>query len=76
MATAKHARDQGKLLYAVDWRGENELSEGNRALLDEGAIAVRGPQDVAEIRLALADRIKALQDAPSPSPRQPSLFDT
>lgn len=75
MATAKHATDQGRLLYAVQWDEPGEWAEGTAELLEHGAEPVRGPQDVEAIRLALADHLSSLRDGVPGSRAQRPLFE-
>ena len=57
MSTARHAVEQGRRLYAVDWPETKETAEGTRKLLQEGARPVTGPDDVPAIRLDLVDHV-------------------
>lgn len=49
LQTAADARRQGRLLLAVDWPDQRSTAAGTRKLIAEGALAVRGPEDVAEV---------------------------
>ncbi len=75
MSTARHAVEQGRRLYVVDWLEPKETAEGTRKLLAEEARPVTGPDDVPAIRLALVDHITWVRERASKPSAQPSLFD-
>ncbi|NSW54465.1 MAG: DNA-protecting protein DprA [Armatimonadetes bacterium] len=72
--TAESALDQGRLLLAVRWPDDRETAAGNNALIQRGALPVRGPGDAPDIRLQIADHIGRMKSAAKVTAIQPSLF--
>ena len=55
LQTVRNARRQGRLVAAVEWSGTSRESAGTRRLLAEGAIPVRGPEDVPQLAARLRE---------------------
>jgi len=75
LQTAAEARRQGRVLYAVDWPKPKPTAEGTRRLLSEGAVPVRGLDDVSRV----VERVRARRPhgsgaEPDREPEQLSLF--
>ena len=58
----------------MEWPEGIEEAAGTRKLLAEGALPVAGPQDVPDIRLALADHIRRLERQRLVEDAQKTLF--
>jgi len=67
--TARTARKQERLLYAVDWPEKKEEATGNRELIAGGALRVRDVDEVPAIVAALRD-----WEPPRVDPEQMQLF--
>lgn len=64
METARQAREQGRTVYAVQWPdATEEMAQGPRKLLSEGARGLQGPGEVAALRLELVDHLQRLEKA-------------
>jgi DNA processing protein len=69
LITARNAARQGRIVAAVPWPDDVPEGEGCRNLLQEGAIELRGADDMR----ALAERLREEQPPP-PSPSQLPLL--
>jgi DNA processing protein len=56
LVTAKHAYEEGRIVFAVPGAVWNPLSEGPNALIRDGAVPVRGVHDVLDELFGLAPR--------------------
>jgi len=77
LATARHARDQGRPVFAVPGSIRNPLAAGCHALIRSGARLARGPNDVLELlNISFLDQ-ELTTDRPRPlSPAErPALLD-
>jgi DNA processing protein len=75
LETARKARSQGRLVWALRWPSGLPEAAGTQSLLAEFAAPLAGPAQAPDVRLALADHITRLRTAPPPPPRQPPLFE-
>jgi DNA processing protein len=72
LITASHAAEQGRTVFAVPGAIDNPASAGANALIRDGAILARGPDDILEELLgvsALASRSRTAGPAPSAAPQ-------
>jgi DNA processing protein len=78
LITARHAGEQGRTLFAVPGPVDSTASSGTNALIREGAILVRGVEDVLEelegIRATAATATPAAVTIP-PTPSVPAGLD-
>jgi len=71
LITARHAGEQGRTVFAVPGMLDNPASSGTNALIRDGAILVRGVDDILEELHGVSAMAMAAKAAASPSPTPP-----
>ena len=66
LITARHAAEQGRTLFAVPGSIDNPASAGTNHLLREGAILVRGVEDIIEELEGVRDQAQSSRTANPP----------
>jgi DNA processing protein len=77
LITAKHAADQGRTVFAVPGPVDSDASSGTNALIRDGAILIRGVEDILEELDGIRSPTVAGPSAPpAPAAAPPTLDET